>query len=390
MWVEKHGPKWRIRDRRAGRVLTVQPGYPTKKSAQSALKVLETDRMRGTDLVPRGGQTLLRDWVEMLWPSYQPTLKPSSAASEGARVRNHILPLLGDHTLDELDSVTVQRWVADLLAGKGPPLGERAHVHRRPLSPKSVRNCHGLLHVVLGAAVSQRLLRINPCQQTGLPARTHREMRFLTDPEIGRLLSALPEHWRPMVALLVSTGMRFGEVAGLRVGRVDVLAGRLRVLETLHELPTTAEIVFTTPKTAQSRRTVRFPPEVAQLLVPLVANRDREALVFTAPQGGPVRVRVFRRVWLRAVKAAGLEGVRAHDLRHSYAAAMISAGRPLTAIQRQMGHASIAVTSDLYGHLRDEVDEGMLAVASSMLSLAPDGGRVGAAAYPSTPVDGLT
>src|SRR5690606_39678910 len=95
-------------------------------------------------------------------------------------------------------------------------------------------------------------------------------------------------------------------------------------------------------------------------LAPLVAGKGRDDLVFTAVKGGPVRYRVFRSTWVKACAAAGLEGLRIHDLRHTHAAWLISAGVPLTAIQRRLGHASLAVTSDLYGHLMPAVDEGSL------------------------------
>src|SRR5207244_74023 len=103
-------------------------------------------------------------------------------------------------------------------------------------------------------------------------------------------------------------------------------------------------------------------------LAGLVVDRDREALLFTAVMGGPVRTRNFRRVWLKACERAGLVGLRIHDLRHTHAAMLISAGRSLTAIQRRLGHSSIAITSDLYGHLREEVDEGIIAAIEEALA----------------------
>lgn len=360
MWVEKHRRSYRIRDLIAGKQITIRSGYPTKTAARAALAALVTDRMRGDALVPRGGRLTLADWVAVWLPAYSVSLRPSARASEPARVRNHVLPLLGAHRLEEIDALTVQTWVARLLAGEPG---------RKPLSVKTVHNCHGVLHTVLAGAVDQRLIRSNPCASTKLPKRVHREMRFLTDPEVGRLLTALPAHWRPMVLLLVATGMRWGEAAALRVGRVDLLASppRARILEAMTELSGSAEIIFHEPKTERSRRTVSFPLQVAAALAGSVAGKPRDALVFTAPRGGPARTRNFRRTWLKACAAAGLAGLRVHDLRHTHAAMLIAAGVPLTAIQRRLGHSSIAVTSDLYGHLRQEVDEGLLAAVETSL-----------------------
>lgn len=366
MWVEKHGPSWRVRDAIGGRKVTVGAGYPTKTAAKNAMTQLRGEQLRGDSLVPRGGEYLLAQWLDVWQPTWEAGLKPSSAASEPARIRNHIRPLLGGYRLDDITPLVVQAFVAQL-SGR--------------LSPKTVRNVHGLLHKLLESAVHARLIRANPASRTVLPRRVRREMRFLTEPEIGRLLAATPAHWRPLVLLLVSTGLRWGEAVGLRVCDVDVLAGRLTVLRTMHEMPGTGKIVFTDPKSAMSRRTVTFTKKVGEALVALTANKEREDLVFTSPRGGPARVRNFRRAarahadgsprllgWSAWTAAAGVPGLRIHDLRHTHAALLISANVPLTAVQRRLGHSSIAVTSDLYGHLLPAVDEGILSAIDAALA----------------------
>lgn len=366
MWPEKHGKTWRIRDEVGGRKVTLGAGYRTKTEAKDAMVTLRADRLRGDQLVPRGGRLTLAEWLDVWQPAWQAGLKPSSAASEPARIRNHIRPALGAHELDDITATVVQAFVSRL-SGK--------------LAPKTVRNVHGLLHKILTAAVHARLVRANPAEHTILPRRVRREMRFLAEPEVGRLLAAVPAHWRPLVLLLVSTGLRWGEAVALRVQDVDVLAGKLTVLRTMHELPGTAEIVFTDPKSQMSRRTVTFTKKVGLALTGLVAGKARGELVFTAPMGGPVRVRNFRRSsrtradgtrramgWSAWCEQAGLAGLRIHDLRHTHAAWLISAGVVLTGVQRRLGHSSIAVTSDLYGHLMPVVDESILAAVEAALA----------------------
>lgn len=367
MWVEKHGKTFRIRDLVNGQKLTLRSGYENKTIAKNAMAELRADQLRGRALRPRGGRTLLSEFVAVWQPAWEASLKPSSSKSEPARVANHIVPLLGHLALEDIEPLVVQHWVARLLKGDGPPAGSRP---RRPLSSKTVHNCHGLLFTIMQAAVRAKLIPANPCLDTALPKRTHHEMRFLSEPEIGRLLAALPVHWRPLILLLVSTGLRWGEAVALRVGRVDVLAKvpSLRVTEAMTELAGSGEIVFHEPKTARSRRTVAFTRLLAEALVSLTANRERDELLFLTPLGHVVRTRNFRRIWLAALKRAGLEGLRVHDLRHTHAAILISAGRPLTAIQHRLGHSSIAVTSDLYGHLMKDVDEGILAAIEAALS----------------------
>lgn len=366
MWVEKHGPGFRIRDLQAGRKVTLESGYPNKTQAKNAMIELKADQLRGQALRPRGGRVLLADFVATWQPSWEASLKPSSHHSETGRVRNHILPLLGKYALDDVDP---QDWVAKLAAGARDPRDPTRWL-RKPIGPKTIRNCHGILHTIMDAAIAAKLIRANPCASTNLPLWERREMRFLTDPEIARLIAALPVRWRPLVLLLVSTGLRWGEAAGLAVGSVDLLAKApyLRVVRALYDEPGSNEVVFVSPKTKQSRRTVTLSETVVEALVALVCGRGRDELLFTSLHGGPIRGRRFRRVWIAACERAGLEGLRVHDLRHTHVAILISAGQSLTAIQRRLGHSSIAVTSDLYGHLRAEVDPRLLAAIEDALA----------------------
>ncbi len=382
MWIEKHGKTWRIRDVEGGRKITLLSGLPTKKFADDALTKLSADKLQGDFIDPRAGRTTVGQWLDAWWPSYAPSLKPSSLDSANGILRRYILPAFAMTPLDEVDPLVVQRWTAQLLDGTAPGL-------TKALAVKTVMNAHGLLHKVFSAAVQQRLLRYNPTVRTGMPEKPHYEARFLTEPEAARLLAHTPEYWRPLVLLLLSTGLRWSEAAGLRVGRVDVLARRLTVVETMQERVGTGELVFVSPKSRMSKRAVTFPVATADALIPLVAGRDREALVFQSPGGGPVRYRIFRkRVWIPARTTAGLPELRIHDIRHTHAAWLISAGVPLTGIQRRLGHSSIMVTSDMYGHLMPAVDEGIMIALDKALPEIGFGGNMGGTGGNSQEIEG--
>lgn len=374
MWAEKHGNEWRIRDRVAGKIVTLAAGYPTKTAARDGIILLKGEQVRGEALVPRGGAITVGEWIDLWWPTYEVNLKPSSRTSSAGLLRRYIRPMLGAHTLDDLagNPLVIKRWVSDLLAGRTQT--------RRPLAPKTVHNAHGQLHRLMADAVVQRLIRSNPCEHTGLPEISRDEMRFLTEQEAERLISAVPERWRPLILLMLFTGLRWGEAIGLRVGRMDVLTRRLMVVETLQELAGTGEMVFVSPKSKQSRRTVTFPVRIAAELAELVGMRGRDALVFTAVQGGPVRYRQFRRrIWVPSCQRAGLDGLRLHDLRHTHAAWLISAGVPMLAVSRRLGHASITITMDRYGHLLPEVDGSIVGALDGALDKIEFGSNVGAA-----------
>lgn len=368
MWPEKHGKTYRIRDLVAGKKVTLVKGIPTKVAANALIVTMKADQYRGEFIDPRGGKVLLSDWIEIWWPMYEATLRAEARKSEGARVRNHIVPLLGAHALDELDALVILKFVSLLSKGRGDKW--------RPLAPKTVRNVHGVLHKILDEAVRQKLIRINPASGTSMPKKTRVEMRFLTPPEIGRLLAATPEPWKPLVTLFLATGLRYSEAVGLRMGDVDLMDGTVRITRALHHGPGGVHF-YEDPKSELSARTVTIPKEVCLALAPAAGLKERDELLFCMDSGAAL-TRTFRQnTWPRIVKAAGLGRCRIHDLRHTHAAMLISANVPLTAVQRRLGHSSIKVTSDLYGHLMPAVDEGILATVRTSLAVIDFGGTMG-------------
>ncbi|MBG0560693.1 tyrosine-type recombinase/integrase [Actinoplanes aureus] len=368
MWIEKHGPTWRIRDEVAGRKTTIKSGLPNKTVAGKVLDGLRVDRARGNFINPQDGKITMREFIAEFWPNYEIGLKPSSRRTEWSRVRTHILRWLGDYRLDQVDATVVKDWVRKLVNGTPDP--DDGGPARRPLAPKSVRNAHGVLHKILQGAVEAKKIPANPAHRTPMPPREEIEMMFLTPPEIERLLAACSgkyAHWRPLVMLLVTTGLRFSEALALRIGKVDLFAGKVTVVQTAYEAGG-GEYIYTTPKTKFSRRTVRITQELALDLTPLVAGKQRGDLLFTMPNSDRPVTRNFRqRIWRKICELAGLTGLRLHDLRHTVASLLISAGTPLTAVQRMLGHSSIKVTSDLYGHLMPEVGEAIVQTISSAL-----------------------
>jgi integrase len=166
-----------------------------------------------------------------------------------------------------------------------------------------------------------------------------------------------------MVYLAGVLGLRWSEIAGLRVGRIDLLRPTLEVAETCAEVG--GRVAFAPPKTRASRRTLSVPAFVVAMLAEHFAHRGRsaaDALVFVAPEGGPLRRSTFRtRVFDPAVRRAGLDGLTFHGLRHTAAGLMIEVGAHIEAIKQRLGHSSIRVTSDVYGSLLPTVDESVTA-----------------------------
>ena len=278
-----------------------------------------------------------------------------------AFVRNDIGPVLGSFPLATLTRDHVVKWVKDMQEpdedGKTP-------------SSKTLANKRGFLAGALNAAVAAKHILANPCVDIDLPPDDEaHEMICLSHEEFGLLHSKVTEFWQPMVEFMVASGARWGEVAALRPGDVDLKAGTVRIIRSWKQGAGGYRLGAT--KTKKSRRTINVPQATLDKL-----DYTNEFL-FVNRVGGPVRAQGFSaRVWIPAVRRAwplkderGDDSVRPdlrpriHDLRHTNASWLIQAGVPLPVIQEHLGHESIQTTVSVYGHLDRR---SMKAVAEAM------------------------
>jgi integrase len=199
---------------------------------------------------------------------------------------------------------------------------------------------------MMRSAESDRPIAFNPCDNVPLPVEDHGEQRFLTASETQRLSDEIEPRFRVLVLLAAYGGLRFGELAALRRSRVDLLRGRVVVDQALTEV--NGELAFGPPKTKRSRRTVPLPRRIIDQLerhLDDYVTASPDALVFTGPKGGCLRRAGFPRSWWRpAVAAAGLSGLKFHELRHTFVAIWIAAGANPKEISVRAGHSSVAVT----------------------------------------------
>jgi integrase len=174
--------------------------------------------------------------------------------------------------------------------------------------------------------------------------------------EVAHLADVIDPRYRALVLVGAYGGLRIGELAGLRRSRVDLLRGTVEVVEIVVDVQGVVEVG--PPKTRASRRTVGLPRFVAEELARHLAELgESDGFVFPAALGGPMRVNGFRaRVWRPATRAAGLDGLRIHDLRHTAVALWIAAGANPKEVSVRAGHASVSFTLDRYGHLYPEAD----------------------------------
>jgi integrase len=240
-------------------------------------------------------------------------------------------------------------------------------------SATTVRKSFFALHAMLQAAVADRRLAYNPAQDVPLPAEQHGEQRFLSPSEVATLADVIDPRYRALVLVAVYGGLRFGELAALRRGRADLLRGRVMVAETLVDVA--GVLTFGPPKTRNSVRVVPLPRLVVAELdehLSRYVDKDADALVFTSPQGRPLRRSLFRRrVWTAAASKAGLGGLRFHDLRHTFVAVSIAAGADPKKVSVRAGHSSVAFTLDRYGHLYEDAEDQVTARLDALLDAAP-------------------
>jgi integrase len=233
-----------------------------------------------------------------------------------------------------------------------------AHLEEKGLAASTIRQCYLVVTGIFGSAFESDIIARTPCRGINLPTAQHTEMRFLTPDEVEDLASAIDDRYRAFVITAAYTGCRFGELAGLRVDRIDLLRRSLTVVESLSDV--NGRVRLTPPKTTSARRQIALPRYAVQALEDHLARwpLGQDGLVFTSPTGGPLRRTNFRRrVWVPAVRASVGEPLRFHDLRHTHAALLIAQGEHPKVIQTRLGHSSIQVTLDTYGHLFDGLDE---------------------------------
>jgi integrase len=330
--------KWRARYRDAsGREHSRH--FDRKLDATRWLASVEMARARGEWIDPALARVRVGDWA-VTWLAGQVQLKPSTRARYELALQRHVLPAWEHAPLSSVSYADVCRWVTELSA-----LG---------LAPATVRYAHRVFSLLLTHAVRDGRLARNPAEGVRLPRVPKSEPVFLDHDQVERLAAAAAPY-ELLVRFLAYTGLRWGEMSALRVRHLDLLRRRVRVEVGFVEVR--GRLVEGTPKTHQVR-TVPLPRFLVDELAAHVEGRAPTDLVFSTVNGAPLRNSNFRsRHWDKAVAACGLDGLTPHDLRHTAASLAIAAGANVKAVQRMLGHASAAMTLDVYaGLFGDDLD----------------------------------
>ncbi len=325
----------------------------TRKDVHQKLMGIMPQVAAGTYREP--ANLTVAEWLTTWLNDYmKPSIRPTTWESYRYQVDGHIIPALGHLRLPQLQTAHIQRLYNDKLQGgrlDGKPGG---------LSPKSIKYIHTVIHSALEQARREAMITLNPADAIKLPKQEKPEIKYLSAAEAAIFLaSAKDSKHFPIFFLALNTGMRRGELLGLRWQDLDLEAGQLTVKQGLVRVSGQG-LVLQEPKTKLSNRVINLAPAVMQILKD---HRKKQAecrlmaggaydkkgldLVFANELGEPICPRAFTRVFERLVKKAGLD-VTFHGLRHTFATIALEQGVDVKTIQETLGHHSAAFTMDVY------------------------------------------
>lgn len=314
----------------AGHRITAPRTFETKTEARRWLSSVETDMVRGDWHDPRRGRVPFAEWADRWLAVKSAKLRAATIELYRYLLRRHVKPRFGSTQLGHITAADVQAWLGDL--------------HASYLSSNTVAKAYRILKAVMEGAVEAGLIPRSPCTIKGAATERHPEMRVATPEEVAAIARAAGPRWRALILTAAYSGLRWGELAGLRRCDVDIEEGTVTVARQLLEV--NGQLDFGPPKTAAGRRTVGLPSFVVRSLsehLDRYAEDDDEGLVFPDRDGGPMRRSNFRRrVWKPATRKAEVEGLRFHDLRHTAATLAAASGASLRSLMARIGHSSSA------------------------------------------------
>jgi len=319
--------RYQVRYRRLGRQVSSGLTFSTKADAHTHLSALETDLQRGTFIDPDVGRITFDDFANA-WLANR-DLRPRTRETYESQLK-HLTVLFGRSHINAITTPDVRAWHGDLL---------RSDLHRNTVS-----KCYRMFRTIMTTAVDDGLLLSNPVQLRGAAKERSVERPLLTWSDVTSIADTIHPRFSAFIWLAASSGLRFGELAGLTVDNVDADLATVRVTQSLSSERGRGPVLGE-PKTTSSYRTVAVPPAViAKVMAHLndthIGATNRHAPVFTSIRGKPLLNQYFAPYWRRTVESLGMETVRFHDLRHLAGTEAASAGASLREVMARMGHAS--------------------------------------------------
>ena len=341
----------------------------TRREVVEKMDEVREELKAGTYVEPT--KITLGDWLDRWLETYmKPTLRTTTYESYLTQIEKHIKPTLGAYPLKKLLPSNLQNLYKDKLTGG------RADGKKGGLSTRTVRYIAFILQAALKQAVKEGLLTRNVAEATNLPKHEKKEIAYLTTEEITEFIVIAQEsRYYPALLLELGTGLRRGELLGLKWQDIDSKQGTATIRRSL--VRTKDGPRFHEPKTEKSIRTVKLPDEVLTELKAHKARQNQEKLilsgetidgvyvpnykdddlVFCQANGKLLEPRNFTRHFDMLLKKAKIRHVSFHSLRHTHATELLRLGIGLKAIQGRLGHADFTTTANIYAHLADSLQQ---------------------------------
>ena len=343
----------------------------TKKDAEKRLSELLHQLDNGTFIKP--GKITLAEYLERWLADYaKPNLSPRGFERYESIVRVHLTPNLGNISLTQLKPEHLQKHYSAM--------------ENNGLSALTVKYHHTVIHKGLQTAIKWGLLNRNAADGVDVPPSRHYEAQTWDDFEVRRFLEVTKDsQYFPLFHTGLYTGMRRNELLGLRWFDIDFLFSQVSVSRSLHHLKD-GSYVFTPPKSKKSKRTIELSPDAIHVLR---GHRERQEamrttigkpltdndLVFSTPEGKPLRPNTISRAWTILAAKAGVKVIRFHDARHTHASLLLKAGVHPKIVQERLGHASIQITLDTYSHVIPGLQEAAAVQFDKLVSLRYNNNR---------------
>ena len=282
-------------------------------------------------------------------------------------IERYVIPAIGQHHLTQLQPGHIKQMEADLLM--------------RGISGTTVAQTQRILHRALEDAVAENIVLRNACSGIKAPRKSGKEMQTLNSEQLGRLLDASEQsQYGDLIHLAAHTGLRRGELVGLKWEDIDLDRGVIRVVRSVSRVPGQGFTVDS-PKTASGKRAVDIEPEVVSRLHRHRASLAEQHLglgpawtdegwVFPREDGSCQDPTMVSRFYHQLVKILRLPPVRLHDLRHTHATMLLEAGMNFKVVQERLGHSSPAVTLGIYGHVSPSMQREAAGVVGKALRKA--------------------
>lgn len=330
-----------------------------RKKMNSAIHEVDT----GTYTEP--SRLTVAEWLDTWVETYTSNLKDRTRAMYRGYIDTRIKPNLGAVRLYALNTPTIQRMYNGFLDGN------------QPLSPKTVKNIHGILHKALKQAVEIGYIRVNPADSCKLPRTEKQEIKPFTEEQMKAFLKEV--HGHPFERLYLTalfTGMRQGELLGLPWRQVDFAAGTILIDQQMQIVNREYKIVTTknskprriTPASFVMEQLRRQQIRQAEWKLAAGSVWENSGLVFTDEIGHHLARETVYSNFKRLAAAIGRPDARFHDLRHTYAVSSLRAGDDVKTLQDTLGHYTASFTLDVYGHVMEEMKKASAARMDALIS----------------------